>query len=221
MLVQRFEPQGRCFTNFHYYYYCCYRALCYYFSYCRKLPSKNSLLEWVQTFQDESEREEWSCSKCTLLNPANQSNCSACLNTRNSQPMAAPHEQPTQPTGTPELASVTQTKRKLHAELPSAVKNECKKLKTEVGKSLSPQTHFRQGKQTGGNDHGSGTSPGDQFSKIPACRGHGIQCAMRQTFKDNENKGRWFFSCAAAPARKRCNYFQVGTFYWLLVIQVY
>ena len=161
--------------------------------------------------------QEWSCSKCTLLNPANRSNCSACLKARNGQAVTTAQTRPKQPPGTPELACATQTKRKS----PSSVKNERKRLKTEVAVSPKPQTGFKQSQQTVKYDQDSGSSQGDQFSKIPACCGHGTRCAMRQTFKDNENKGRWFFTCAAAPASRRCNYFQVCTSYWLLVIQSY
>ncbi|KAL8598710.1 hypothetical protein ACOMHN_033274 [Nucella lapillus] len=77
-----------------------------------KLPTKNSMLGWVQTDPDKETDKEWTCQMCTLLNPANQSNC------------------------------------------------------------------------------------------------HKQTCTLRQTFKDNENKGRWFFTCAVTPASKQCRFFQ-------------
>lgn len=50
----------------------------------RKLPTKNSLLGWVQTGkQDTKEPEDWACSVCTLINKGTQVVCNACQSNRN------------------------------------------------------------------------------------------------------------------------------------------
>lgn len=158
----------------------------FYFS--RKLPSKNSLLGWVQSGKDNSGKDDWTCSKCTLLNAANQSNCSVCLAPRNNL------------TATP-----AQPKRKAPSETPSLAGSDSKRLKTQEGKVSQPQP-----KKMGSVLKSSSDSQQTDCSKIPTCSSHKVRCVMRQTFKENENKGRWFFTCAAVPATKRCNFFQVG-----------
>ncbi|KAK7097008.1 hypothetical protein V1264_004049 [Littorina saxatilis] len=151
-----------------------------------KLPSKNSLLGWVQSGKDNSGKDDWTCSKCTLLNAANQRNCSVCLAPRNNL------------TATP-----AQPKRKAPSETPSLAGSDSKRLKTQEGKVSQPQP-----KKTGSVLKSSSDSQQTDCSKIPTCSSHKVRCVMRQTFKENENKGRWFFTCAAVPATKRCNFFQ-------------
>lgn len=61
----------------------------FWYLYFRCLPTKNSLLGWVQTgVQDkQSDSNKWSCDHCTLLNMASSKTCAACLNPRLVEPV--------------------------------------------------------------------------------------------------------------------------------------
>ncbi|XP_067663639.1 endonuclease 8-like 3 [Haliotis asinina] len=48
---------------------------------------------------------------------------------------------------------------------------------------------------------------GEVPSKFPSCPGHKRRCFMKQCWKENENRGRWFFTCSL-PRAKQCKFFQ-------------
>ncbi|KAL3879792.1 hypothetical protein ACJMK2_032075 [Sinanodonta woodiana] len=50
-----------------------------------KLPSKNSLLGWVKMGEEtDSERKDWTCQQCTLINKPGNKNCEVCWAPRSS-----------------------------------------------------------------------------------------------------------------------------------------
>ncbi|XP_076468433.1 endonuclease 8-like 3 [Babylonia areolata] len=173
-----------------------------------KLPSKNSLLGWVQTDQNNSATEEWTCHICTLLNPANQNNCSACLSSRNSQSASFSHTVLGQSDLSSPAVTAGPAKRKLQdSSLSSPGFSHHKKLKTEAETEVFSPGRLRKDGQSPSSVQQAEADSSDD-SKIPVCTGHKLTCAMRQTFKDNGNKGRWFFTCAVSPASKQCKFFQ-------------
>ncbi|KAK7471346.1 hypothetical protein BaRGS_00036021 [Batillaria attramentaria] len=179
-----------------------------------KLPSKNSLLGWVTT-NHHTDKTDWACSKCTLLNPANQSNCGACLTSQTSQPGDNSPGRCTQSTSISVDSVTSARKRKLDGMEQIVDKEEVENLaKRARGRGSFSKEQQQTPKQgSGANISKKQTGPittDDSLdgSKIPVCSGHGKKCVMRQTFKDNENKGRWFFTCTVGPASKKCNFFK-------------
>lgn len=175
-------------------------------SFSRKIPSKNSLLGWVQ--QGSSiDSPEWICSICTLLNPGKQINCIACFEPRTGHSSRTPDQSLISARTESEMAKKPVLKKRKLNQTEGTESTETVEQMPGLAQSISsfqdmPEPNSSMPKK----------EKGICGSKIPACSGHGRKCSMKQTFKENENKGRWFFVCAVTPASKQCNFFKVLIF---------
>ncbi|XP_052797137.1 endonuclease 8-like 3 isoform X1 [Mya arenaria] len=177
----------------------------------RKLPSKNSLLGWVQTGSHISQPEmaDWSCEHCTLINKDTATSCSACLNPRVDKTVEAKPaqfgakghvsgqgNQTMNRKRKTEDSGVEQTRAKTQKINTSVVKLENKTgFKTKIPQNGSAKTNKTQ--------NGTTKEQSDK-SRIPMCEHHKRKCSMKEVRKEGQNLGRWFFLCVV----RSCNFFQ-------------
>ncbi|XP_063415574.1 endonuclease 8-like 3 [Mytilus trossulus] len=164
----------------------------------RTLPTKNSLLGWVQTgkLQQTAQGQEainWACSVCTLVNKATAVTCDACMTKRESNPIPDVMKQdsktaPDLTNGTKDNPiNLTANPQKRKSSDPVA-SNTLKRPKIDkVVKNDAKQDVV--------------------ISKIPPCPGHKQKCNMTEVRKKGDNYLRWFFSCSL-PRSKQCKFFK-------------
>ncbi|XP_048244019.1 endonuclease 8-like 3 [Haliotis rufescens] len=214
----------------------------------QKLSTKNSLLGWVNTGNVQKEVKDWACSVCTLINSANQTNCSVCLTPKDGRPNLTAQNQFPQPVGhafVPDEALTEQPQNSVVKKSKYTFrKRSLSGLNTSVNTSVSSsadnlvqdsdQMHAKRQKlstvsrtqnsnppnqkSTGAKpipnrsvSEASNRSQGGEVTAvpdmIPPCPGHKRRCFMKQCWKENENRGRWFFTCSL-PRAKQCKFFQ-------------
>ncbi|XP_074651180.1 endonuclease 8-like 3 [Tubulanus polymorphus] len=145
----------------------------------RTLPSKNSLLGWVINSQDEHS-SEWTCLKCTLINPATSSNCQAC----NSLKTAANKSNTGHAISKSNILSSNDNRKRLVSD--DIHQPDSKRLKQ------NPAIQTRNA---------------ESGSKIPCCKGHNVKCSLLEVRKQGDNYRRMFYACKL-PKAKQCNFFK-------------
>ncbi|XP_069131536.1 endonuclease 8-like 3 isoform X3 [Argopecten irradians] len=181
----------------------------------RTLPTKNSLLGWVQPGQAPSTPEqEWSCAACTFINSDSKMNCGMCFT-------AKPCTQGVSVTSltslnlTPKMSDITSPKTsttvlaapptgaslagKIKSGQSSGFGHPQKRKSTDTPRQEIPPKQRKTDQET----HVSSKDD----SKIPLCPGHKKKCTLREVFKNGDNRGRWFFSCPLRGPQK-CKHFQ-------------
>ncbi|XP_013416368.1 endonuclease 8-like 3 [Lingula anatina] len=178
----------------------------------RHLPSKNSLLGWVSGVA--SNKQQWGCPVCTLLNAYNRLTCSACGHKKSdhqndpSKSTTESCDRPEKCNENPKLGIKRCAGKDSSLELPASKKSKVATVdrKLFVG---SPVNEQEQQPSSGTQQEllQKQQEPPSQKSSIPMCTKHNKPCVIREVRKKGENQKRVFFACSLSRG-KQCDFFK-------------